>query len=168
MESWAAQTRSGLRRMEQPFISLSGKAISIIIISQRKGVRGYEMSFSGVLGRKSFNKYHENVSRNKRMFPGASPLLSTSCPPPGLVTAMWDGTPSLASLLCQPPPGEVRSRYTIYTVSRYYLDSGELSWSGKLYLTRCCSVVILISTCSGNGERSSPILHDWLLMWTGK
>ena len=64
--------------MEQPFISLSGKAISIIIISQRKGVRGYEMSFSGVLGRKSFNKYHENVSRNKRMFPGASPLLPPS------------------------------------------------------------------------------------------
>ena len=81
------------------------------------------MSFSGVLGRKSFNNYHENVSRNKRMIPGASP----SCPPPGLVTAMWDGTPSLASLLCQPPPGEVRSRYTIYTVPRYYLDSGELS-----------------------------------------
>ena len=88
------------------------------------------MRLSGVLGRKSFNKYHEDVSRNTRMFPGpahCAHLLPTSCPPPGLVTAMWDGAPSLASLLCQQPQGEVSSRYTIYTVSRYYLHSGELS-----------------------------------------
>ena len=65
-------------------------------------------------------------SRGQPTAPTA-PTAPTSCPPPGLVTAMWDGTPSLASLLCQQPQGEVSSRYTIYTVSRYYLDSGELS-----------------------------------------
>ena len=112
MESWAAQTRSGLRRMEQPFISLSGKAISKhnYYISYLWYI-GYEMRLTVVCWE---GKASTNITKTCHLINECSrgqPTAPTPCPPPGLVTAMWDGAPSLASLLCQQPLGEVSSRY---------------------------------------------------------
>ena len=50
-------------------------------ISKEGCPKEYKMSLSDVLGRKSFNKYHEDVSRYKLMFPWARPLRPLRRPP---------------------------------------------------------------------------------------